>query len=169
MTSHRTILMTLISLLAVSVAMTSSALAGPLLGGYGGPGEGNQAILGSTLVGNSGRGGGSSGGATGGSPGSSPSGLAGSGGQSGHSNGAPTGSSGRGSSGGRRGQTSGGVARAYPVLSRQSALQPASGGSAEKLGVSGEDVAYIFLALGGLAFTGALTRWLARTSRPEGL
>ena len=51
MTSHRTILMTLISLTVMSFATPSSVLAGPLLSGYGGPGEGNQAILGSALIG----------------------------------------------------------------------------------------------------------------------
>jgi len=38
--------MTLISLTVMSFATPSSALAGPLLSGYGGPGAGNQAILG---------------------------------------------------------------------------------------------------------------------------
>lgn len=55
------------------VCMPAVALAGsPLLSGYGGPGAGEQAILGSTLVGGPGggsRSGGSSGGSTGGAQG----------------------------------------------------------------------------------------------------
>ncbi len=163
MTSQRTISLTLTLLAMLISTAPSCAVANPLLSGYGGPGAGNQAILGSTLVGGSGGGGGSAGGASGGSPGSSPGGAA------------PTGSSGsRVRSGGRAadrgsaqvarpsGEASGGAARAYPFSSARNASQAASAAT-ETLGISGEDVAYIFLALGGLAFTGILTRRLART------
>jgi hypothetical protein len=182
MTSQRTISLTLTFLAVLLSSAPSSAFANPLLSGYGGPGEGNQAILGSTLVGGSGGGGGSAGGASGGSPGSSPSGAVGSGARSGQSDATPTVSSGRGSgvrAGGRAagagsgsrgasGKASGGATRAYSVSSAENASRSASG-EAETLGISGEDVAYIFLALGALAFTGVLTRRLARTSRLEGL
>ncbi len=169
MTSQRTISLTLTLLAMLISTAPSCAVANPLLSGYGGPGAGNQAILGSTLLGGSGGGGGSAGGTSGGSPGSSPGGAA------------PTGSSGsRVGAGGRaadRGsaqvarpseKASSGAARAYPVFSAENASQSAAIAS-ETLGISGEDVAYIFLALGGLAFTGILTRRLARTSRLEGL
>jgi hypothetical protein len=66
------------------------------------------------------------------------------------------------------GKSSGGAARAYPVSSAENASQSAAIAS-ETLGISSDDVAYIFLALGALAFTGVLTRRLARTSRLEGL
>jgi hypothetical protein len=168
MTSQRTISLTL-ALLAVLVgAAPSCAFANPLLSGYGGPGAGSQAILGSTLVGGAGGGGGSAGGTSGGSPGSSAGGAA------------PTGSSGSrvraggraadAGSGSRRasGKASAAAARAYPFSSARNASQAASAAT-ETLGISGEDVAYIFLALGALAFTGVLTRRLARTSRLEGL
>jgi hypothetical protein len=182
MTSQRTISLTL-TLLAVLLSIApSSAFANPLLSGYGGPGEGNQAILGSTLVGGPGGGGGSAGGAAGGSPGSSPGGAVGSGARSAQSDATPTVPSGRGAgvrAGGRTvgagsgsrgasGKASGGATRAYPVSSAENARQAASG-ETQTLGISGEDLAYIFLALGALAFTGVLTRRLARASRLEGL
>jgi hypothetical protein len=182
MTSQRTISLTLTFLAVLLSTAPSSAFANPLLSGYGGPGEGNQAILGSTLVGGPGGGGGSAGGAAGGSPGSSLGGAVGSGARSAQSDATPTGSSGRGSgvrAGGRAagvgsgsrgpsGKASGGATRAYPLSSAENASQAASG-ETQTLGISGEDVAYIFLALGALAFTGVLTRRLARTSRLEGL
>ncbi len=63
---------------ALLVLAPTTAFAGsPLLSGYGGPGAGEQAILGSTLIGGS-RGGGASGsGGSGGSGGVSLSGSAG--------------------------------------------------------------------------------------------
>jgi hypothetical protein len=182
MTSHRNILFTLILLTAISVAMTSSALAGPLLGGYGGPGEGNQAILGSALLGGAGSGGssGSSGGSSG-SAGSSPNTTVGAGTQTGRSqaDAAPPGSSGHGSTAGevgRRsaggashspsgsGKASGGVARAYPVLSGDRVASSPS--ASETLGLSGADLAYVLLALCVLVGTGVLTRRLAQAAGP---
>jgi hypothetical protein len=181
MTSQRTISLTLTLLAVLLSTAPSSAFANPLLSGYGGPGDGNQAILGSTLVGGPGGGGGSAGGAAGGSPGASPSGAVGSGARPAQSDATPTVSSGRGSgtrAGGRAagtgsgargasGKASGGGARAY--LSSAEDARQAAAGETQTLGISGEDVAYIFLALGALAFTGVLTRRLARTSRLEGL
>ena len=46
----RTAALALVAALAVSAAAPLVAHAGPLLSGYGGPGQGNQAILGSTLL-----------------------------------------------------------------------------------------------------------------------
>jgi hypothetical protein len=183
MTSQRTISLTLTFLAVLLSTAPSSAFANPLLSGYGGPGEGNQAILGSTLVGGPGGGGGSAGGAAGGSSGSSLGGAVGSGARSAQSDATPTVSSGRGlgvRAGGRAagagfarvarpsGKASGEATRAYSVSSAENASLAASG-ETQTLGISGEDVAYIFLALGALAFTGVLTRRLARTSRLEGL
>ena len=177
MTSHRTILMTLISLTAISFATPSSVLAGPLLSGYGGPGEGNQAILGSALLGSGGASGGSSG-SNGSSSGAAAEAAGGQSGQS-RSSGSVTGSSGHGStSGGRpkgaaRGgaassrdnstESSGGDIRAYAVSSSRSIP-----GASDTLGLSSADLAYIFLTLCALAFTGVLTKRLGQAAGPEG-
>jgi hypothetical protein len=188
MTSHRNIPLTL-TLLAVFVAFApSSALADSLLSGYGGPGEGNQAILGSALVGGAGGGGssngssGSSGGSTG-STGSSSSATTGGGAAAGVSEAASTGSSAGGAvSGGSRSATgrashsraggrraSGGTARAYPLASRDDASQSTSGGWGS-LGLSAGDLGYVLLVLGALAAAGFVTRRLAQApSAPEGL
>jgi hypothetical protein len=174
MTSHRTILMTLISLTAMSFATPSSVLAGPLLGGYGGPGAGNQAILGSALLGGGGSSGGSSG-STGSSPGAAAETAGGQSGRS-QSNGSVTGSSGlssttasRRSRGSARGgaassrdntaESSGGAARAYPV-----SLSRSTPGASDTLGLSGADLAYIFLTLCALILTGVLTRRFAQAA-----
>jgi hypothetical protein len=177
MTNHRTILMTLISLTVMSFATPSSVLAGPLLSGYGGPGAGNQAILGSALLGGGGSSGGSSG-STGSSPGAAAETAGGQSGRS-QSNGSTTGSSGlRSTSGGRpKGaaggggassrdnttESSGGDIRAYLVSSSRS-----TPGASGTLGLSGADLAYIFLTLCALVLTGVLTRRLARPAGPEG-
>jgi hypothetical protein len=58
MTNHRKIIAAA-SLLVTFAAAPASAGAGPLLSGYGGPGQGSQAILGSALL-NGGKGGGGS-------------------------------------------------------------------------------------------------------------
>ncbi len=197
MTSHRTIFLTLTLLAALTAAAPSCAFANSLLSGYGGPGEGSQAIIGSALVGGAGAGGGGGGGSSGGSSGpsgSSSGDLAGAGSrrgagtvapQTGAVTAAPGGSHGRGSEGrgadgraadrgagsrGRGGEASSGAARAYPVLSRDQASRSASGGPAGS-GVSGEDLGYVLLALGALAVTGVVTRRLAQAPpvRPEGL
>jgi len=179
MTSHRTILMTLISLTAMSFAIPSSALAGPLLSGYGGPGEGNQAILGSALLG--GPGDGSSGGSSGSTGSSSGAAAEMAGGQSGRdqSSGSVTGSSGLSSTAGGRPkgaarggaassrdnttESSGGDIRAYAVSSSRSIP-----GASDTLGLSGVDLAYVLLVLCVLAFTGVLTKRLGHAAGPEG-
>jgi hypothetical protein len=183
MTSHRTISLTLTLLAALMTVAPSSAFAGPLLSGYGGPGEGNQAILGSTLIGGAGGGSGSSGGSSG-SDGSSSSAVVGAGAQPGQEDGALSGSPGNGSkthgagtrasgggarsrSGGR--ESSGGGAHAYQLSSGGSTSQAAPGES-EALGLSGVYLLYVLLALGVLGVTGVLTRRLARaSSKPEGV
>jgi hypothetical protein len=172
MTSHRTISLTMTLLAVLMAAAPSSAWANSLLSGYGGPGEGNQTILGSALLG----GGGGSSSSTSGSTGSSSSGAAGAGGNGITPNGSSGAARGRakGPAGGRSGsrggsgEASGGAARAYTVVSPSSVSQPALGAS-ETLGLSGEDLGYVLLAFGVLAFTGVVTRRLARTTRPGGL
>lgn len=186
MKSHRTISLTLTLLAVLLGAVPASAPANSLLSGYGGPGEGSQAILGSTLVGGAGGGrggGGSSGGSSGGS-GTSVSEATGTGAQVGRPGATSSNSKGRSSestaAGGRaaragagaragNGKASGGVARAYPSSSRDDAAPSTSAGSGG-LGVSGEDLGYALLVLVGLTFTGVLTRRLARAPvRPEGM
>lgn len=192
MTSHRTTSLTLALLVVLVIHAPSSALANSLLSGYGGPGEGNQAILGSTLVGGAGGagGGGSSSGSSGssggstGSAGSSSSATTDGGAAAGVSGAAAAGSSEGGStpSGASRsaagqasharaggGKASGGAARAYPLLSRDAASQSTSGGS-ERLGLSAADLGYVLLVLGALGATGLVTRRLVQApSGPEGL
>jgi len=138
--------LTLVSLVVISTPMTSSASAGSLLGGYGGPGEGDQAILGSALLG----GGGGAAGGFSGPTGSSPSSAAGAGVQAG---------GGASGSRGKSGEASGGAARAYPTISRGETSQAVA---EETLGLSGDDLPLILLALGALAFTAVLTRQLTR-------
>ena len=171
MTSHRTTLSILILLAFLLAAIPSSALANPLLSGYGGPGEGSQAILGSALLGG--------GAGTGGGPGGGPSGPTGSsltGAPAGRGSTTSTGSRGPGSTAreagrsptggpsrprGKAGKASAGASGAYPASSREetSQLAPAS---SETLGLSGADLLYILLALGALACTGLFTRRLTR-------
>jgi hypothetical protein len=173
MTSQRTISLKLTLLAVLMTVAPASACASPLLSGYGGPGEGNQAILGSALLGGAGGGSGSSGGSSG-STGSSPSGVAGVGVQASQSSAAPTGSNERGSAGAhggrsarRAGEASGDAANAYPASSVGETSRLATGGL-ETLGLSGEDLLYMLLTLSALAFVGVLTRRLARTARPDG-
>jgi hypothetical protein len=176
MTSHRTISSTLTLLAVLMTVASSTASANSLLSGYGGPGEGNQVILGSALLGGKG-GGGSSGGSSGStlsSSSSTPSVDTKAGGSATPTNSKRRGSTARGKdkrtagrasgSQSRGEEASGSAARAYPV----SAPGNTSTGASETLGLSGEDLGYVLLALVVLAFTGLATRRLARTTRPEG-
>jgi hypothetical protein len=153
MISHRTILSILTSLMVMSTAMPSSVLAGPLLGGYGGPGEGNQAILGSALLN--------------GPRGRAGAGLAGASGSAASVRVASRGSQapvhpGDGKqTAGAIGQASGGPSSPYPVSERGGAAQLAVADSGT-LGLSGADLLYVLLALCVLAFTAGLTKRLTR-------
>jgi hypothetical protein len=193
MTSHRTISLktALLLVFLLIFAVPYPALASPLLGGYGGPGEGNQAILGSALVGGAGggTGGGSSGSVgPGGSAGSSSSLSTGAGASAdgevestgSSQQGSTTGAETKGSAGGRAsgrtpgarersGKASGGAPRAYPSLPRDDTSQTTSGGS-QALGLSVADLGYLLLVLGALGVTGILTRRLVHApSQSEGL
>jgi hypothetical protein len=168
------------------------APASPLLSGYGGPGQGNQAILGSTLLNRPG-GGGPGGDSSGGTGGDGR--VTGGGGQV-AGTGSPTTVSGAatapdagtrgggtsvGSASGRDGRSSGGssggpgsshgsgesasksAAPTYPTPANEA--QPASAESALEL--SSTDLLLILLALGALALTGVFTMRLTRTT-PSG-
>jgi hypothetical protein len=177
MRSHRRIVSTAALAVALSAAVPANAPGSSLLSGYGGPGAGNQAIIGATLLNGSG-GGGSGGGSSSHSLESShyskSSGVAGSPSNGITGSGAKTGTEGSTArrhagqvthvAGGARasgaGKTSAGAAPAYPA----SSVMRARGGAVgpETLGLSSDDLLLILLALAGLAFTGVLTRRLAR-------
>jgi hypothetical protein len=186
-------ILSMVALVAVSsVAGPSAASASPLLSGYGGPGQGNQAILGSALLNGPGGGGGSGGGSSGAPDltASSPPDVAskGAGAQVGGRpvgasrsavtrNVSATGRTGKDGSSGRKstgagpadgvagpgdtGHASDGAFSVYPA-SEQSA------GEGVIWGLSGEDLGCILLALGTLALTAVLTRYLTRSADIEG-
>jgi hypothetical protein len=166
----------------VATALPVATWANPLLSGYGGPGEGSQAIIGSTLVnGPPGGGVGSSGGqgATtsesfrydeySGGTGSSGTGTAGAGAQNG------AGATGVGSGTGARGGGArhGGVSGGAPGGARQARGSAAGEASqkytaeSETLGLSGSDILYALLALAVLVLTGVLTGRLSGKGRPQ--
>jgi hypothetical protein len=144
----------------LAMALPSAAAAGPpgpLLSGYGGPGQGSQAILGSTLLnGPSGEGGSSGSGAA------SLSSASPAGSRQAHGPRAVGGASVAGGQGsaGHVGRGSSGDAL-YP------ALEPSA--STGTLGLSGQNLLLIALALAGVALLAALTVRLATgTSTPSG-
>jgi hypothetical protein len=169
MTTHQRITSILLFAALVAAAVPGTALANSLLSGYGGPGEGNQAILGSALL-NAPKGGSGSGGSSGSAGLSQTSGA-----QSGETS-APQ--STHGSSGGTkasaRRRKEGARATKTPVRSTASqaeagtrVIYPAASrevttGGSRALGLSGADFVYIILALGVLAVTGFLTVRLTR-------
>jgi hypothetical protein len=170
---------------SLPLAVASAASASSLLSGYGGPGQGNQAILGSALL-NGPRGGSGSGGGSTGAPGSSQTGLqaapaqhagapadkgrAGSGGSTaggrsakagarkGRSVGRASGSAETDASGqSATGDASGTAAVAYPVSER---------GGGGIFGLSGMDLVYVLLVLGALALIGVFIRLLTGSQIP---
>jgi len=161
MKHHRTI-STAAVLLAFSMAVPAGALADPLLSGYGGPGQGSQAILGATLLGAPTNGGGGS--EAGGGPNSltaaePPVGAAGLGASVKAGAPAPTRSGAKAGGRGGRGagavrQPSAGVSEIYPASERGAVT------SSGTLGLSGGDLAYILLTLCALAVTALITRRL---------
>jgi hypothetical protein len=166
------------AVLALSIALTPTAApASTLLSGYGGPGQGNQAILGAALL-NGQSGGGGGGGSTGGGSSSSSTTNLAAPTTTASTQGSPTsprharsGAAGKhdlrakGSSGAPNGrQAESGAVGSYNVS--------AGGGSAQPLlGLTGDVLLYIALALGVLVFTGVLTRRFAarqQASRSDG-
>lgn len=162
MTRHLAITTTLTLLaLALAAPAPAAATSSSLLSGYGGPGQGSQAILGSTLLG----------GSSGGSPGS------GSGSYSATTSATSTGSvppgtaaptrprarhtSRSGSGADRGGKSSAQGASAYPA-SDEAAASRASTHSPSSLGLSGADILHLLLALGALGLIAVATGALAR-------
>jgi hypothetical protein len=187
MRTHSTIITTLA--LAAMFAMPSAAFAGsPLLSGYGGPGAGEQQIVGAGLVNGGGHGGprgGSGGGATQGgggqSGGESQPGGAGSGAQGGRGSGSGASSGGGANahahggagarSGGRAGNGGSGAAGADAsphgsagAPARQETLGRLRLVSATStLGLSGSEVLMVILIAIALIAIAALTWWLNRS------
>jgi hypothetical protein len=158
---HRRTTWGILVALAVAAWAPSAATANPLLSGYGGPGQGEQAILGGGLV-NTPTGGGGSG--TSGSAGSTASELtlpAASGSARKAGQGAGKGGH-RSASRQRSSATS--AAPASPPRPSAVAVSAASdrGVPGATLGISSADLLYLLLALAALALTGVLTRQLAR-------
>lgn len=150
MNSHRKITSLMGLVLALSALVPASASASSLLSGYGGPGQGTQAILGSMLL-------------------NGPSGGAGTvplGGVSTVGGTASSGAVGNRHATARHGTeaaatATGGVAPgSYPRLR---ASQTSAGGSGV-LGLSDSAFLFVLLALAALLFTGLLTRGLTRAS-----
>jgi hypothetical protein len=165
--THRSITsLAAVIVLALSLAVVDAAQAGSLLSGYGGPGQGNQAILGSTLIGGSSGGGGSAGGGSGGAGEGSYGG--GSGALSVAGSGGPASSSGHAAPGGhsratRHHRNTSAPARDATGLTRapNARLTAATAGS-QPLGLSGHDLLFALLVLALLAATAVLTMRLAR-------
>lgn len=170
MSNARPIISAMALSVALSVAAPPAALAGSLLSGYGGPGAGNQALIGVTLLNGPGGGGsgpsGRDGEAAGGQLTSSAAGEQSRGGSS------STGAS--ASRGGDRagdrarsqlqpGGSSASAARAYPTSSSAATADRGAIASAT-LGLSSDDLPYILLVLAGLALTIVITRRLTRAT-----
>jgi hypothetical protein len=154
-----------------AMACATGAVASPLLSGYGGPGQGPQAILGSTLLNGPSGGGGSSGSGAASLSSAPPAPQA------------PAGAGTAGSvkargSGARRPDRSASAAGGQGpaghvgrIRSSGDGLYPAFEPSASTgtLGLSGQNLLLIALALAGVAVLAALTVRLAtRTSTPSG-
>ncbi len=155
------------ALAALALAIAAPpAVGNTLLSGYGGPGQGNQAILGAALI-NPPRGGGGSSSAPRAQTGTPAGALASSGSSPAAqapaaSNRAARSGGGRTPSPARGGNASAGGGRANGSLPGTPTPEAAVGSST--LGLSGADLLYILLVLGALAGMGVLTRRLA--SRP---
>jgi len=194
MKTHRTIRYSLAGGLAILalVVVPASAQAGSLLSGYGGPGEGSQAVLGSALTGGPRGGSGGSGGpggsgpaatsSTGGggseaAPGSSSAETLGSEGTRRGADGAnhgagastPTGRGNAGTAGGgaqNAGTAAGaGAARAQRLESFYPATERVpAGGQGVVLGLTGQDILFILLTAALLIAIGLVTRRLDRST-----
>jgi hypothetical protein len=147
---------------ALAGSLAVQAQASTLLSGYGGPGQGNQAIIGATLINPPSGGGGGAGGGGGSAAGAETlAAAAAAAAASSHTTAtAGAGGPGRTVSGAHRphGATVRGTP-AYTPAAGSRAPEPAVGSSA--LGLSAVDFVYIVLVLGGLLAAGALTRRLA--------
>jgi hypothetical protein len=165
MTTFRTLIIGVSIVLGV-MAAPSMAAANPLLSGYGGPGQGNQALLGSALLNgpHEGSGGGSSGEAAEAAsseteaPASS---VSASGGGSG--GGSPPGSHPAHRPAHPSTLAPRSTGSASPKASSSTyPLSPTASVGSQPLGLSGLDVLYILLGCLALMMTGAITRTLVR-------
>lgn len=138
-------------LMAVSASASST-----LLSGYGGPGEGNQAILGSTLIGGGGKDAGGGGGSSSStsSSSSSPSSIALV--QTGTGSSQPRGRKG-GGSGHATPSRAGHASKTAPPAYTPATASSQQAGGGRTLGLTGDDVVYIVLAFGALVLTALLT------------
>ncbi len=187
MTTHRILIFLGALLAALAVVAPAQALASSLLSGYGGPGQGNQAVLGSTLIGG-GKGGGSGSSSGGGSSSTSlaePSTTTASSAEDGSGSvthsaaGSGSGSSRHGHGAARRGVRSGSTpaARGGDASAVQGApsaqnLYPAAeripaGSDSGLLGLSGSDLLYIVLAFVALVFMGVVTVRFGRSNAAD--
>ena len=153
----------------VALALPALARANPLLSGYGGPGQGSQALLGATLTGPRGGGGAGSGGEA--PPASAIEAPAARIGAS-QTLGTLSGTK-HASTHVRRSQRGHGSAPAGAGTSGasgpvQTGLVSARGVHADTAGVSSGDLALILLGIGVVAATGILMARLARAEKREG-
>jgi hypothetical protein len=163
MKNRRTTFSMFVAALSLASFWPATAWANPLLSGYGGPGEGSQEILGAQLLGGpaGGRGGGPKGG------GGGPTTGAGSGTSANSSEptaGASASRRGGSRSPGAKREGAAAHSRTLPAghrPARQAASEQAIAGS-DGVGLSGEDVLYMALALVALSITGVLTAVLVR-------
>lgn len=153
--------------LAGVFAAVPVAAGDPLLSGYGGPGQGEQRILGSALVGGAGGGGPTVDGSNSTlSSGSNQQALGATGTQA--STAPPTASGARSRPAGtpRRGRAHGGASAPHGAPAATVPTTAAAAvGSSPALGLSGVDLVYITLGLAALVLTAVLTRLLARQPR----
>jgi hypothetical protein len=162
---NRKITPTIALLLALSAAGPATSSASSLLSGYGGPGQGNQAILGSGLVnGPSGGGGGPAAGSQ------TPAVVSGSTANSGSPSAPGSGGHKHTAAGSKRSSAPAGPASAPSSASYQAYERAAStqrGIDSGLLGLSSGDLLLIVLALGALLSTAFIARGLARSHGPR--
>jgi hypothetical protein len=168
MKTHRKIIPIVALALALPALAPASVPASSILSGYGGPGQGTQAILGSTLL--NGPSSGAGGGPQGGSSTPATTIGAGSSGGSTGGGGGGSGSRARGGSGAARpgAQTPGSQPGGAGVPVSTLAISRASAGGSGVLGLSDTAFLVVLLALGALVFTGLLTRGLAKMGGTRG-
>jgi hypothetical protein len=168
MTRQQATIKVSLALLALLLAAPATSHAAPLLSGYGGPGSGSQAILGSTLIGGSG-GGGGSGGAT--TQGAGSAGVSSPGALAGSSAGSSSGSRPLRTHAARHATKKPGAPHAGAPAPSEAATGPlqrasdSATGGWRLAGLSSLDLLYAVIIIGFLAFAGILTGKLAR--RPE--
>jgi hypothetical protein len=163
MKTHRKIIPIVALALVLPALAPASVPASSILSGYGGPGQGTQSILGSTLLNGPSSGGGPQGGV---SIAATSAGQTGSGATGGSGNGSPTHAR-KGLSRSARQTSPSHQPSAERPVSRL-AISRASAGGSGVLGLSNTAFLVVLLALGALVFTGLLTRGLAKPSGTSG-